>query len=688
MREYHGKLIEQLLKLINANKPQDGSSIVAGQVKEFIDEIPGGFLIYRADGNEDILYANKALVNIFKCETFEEFLEHTGGSFKGIVHPEDLDEVEKSIVEQIAASPDDMDYVEYRIICKDGEIRCVEDYGHFAHTEFAGDIFYVFISDATEKINRRLQERIQRLEIIEGLAVDYESILYFNLENDTVLPYRLSSRMKKHFDGILQVRKYKEMIANYIDTWVHPEDKASVSESLTPDNMCRKLADCPTFYFYYRCIQDEKIKHLQLRIANVSKNGDVNKFVLGFKCVDDEILQEIKKKQILEAALEAANLADVAKNTFLSNMSHDMRTPLNAVFGFIALARKNISNPDEAEYYLNRIEEVGNQLLDLTAKVLEVTDTKTQDLLVKESECDICDILDEIYEATQAQANKKNLQVTLNTDGIEHSKVVTDALKIKSILTHLTENAVQYNVNDGKIEIIATEKAHGDNKSGAYSFTVKDTGIGISPSILDKIFVPFERENNTTASGISGGGLGLTIAKRDAEMLGGNILVESVKGSGSTFTLTLNLKIKDFDDKSRKKIKKTDLKGVRILLVEDNEINLEIETDILTDEGFIIDTAENGQIAVEKIKNSPPDTYDIVLMDIQMPIMDGRQASAEIRQLDGIRAQIPVIALSANALERDKRLSIEYGMNAHLVKPMDIEAIKKTIAEVLSNKRK
>lgn len=684
MENHQSGFIGQLLKLINVGEENGAENAYAKQVKDFLDEIPGGFLIYNANGGEEILYANKELLRIFKCASFEEFMAHTGGSFRGVVHPEDLNEVENSIAEQIKLSADDMDYVEYRIICKDGSVRRIEDYGHFARTD-AGDVFYVFISDATEKINRRLEEQLQRLKVIEGLSVNYDSILYFDFESDTVLPYRLSSRTKEQFNKNWGVRGYNEIIKDYIAQWVHPDDRASVTEKLSLEYMRGVLQDESTYYFNYRCIENGEIIHLQLRIVNVGKKNTANKFVLGFRRIDEEMLREIKQKQALKDALKAAKLADVAKNTFLANMSHDMRTPLNAIFGFSQLARGSLSDEGSVRYYLDRIDEAGKVILELTKKVLEATETTTQDFVLHEAPCDLTVLLSELLETTREKAKKRNLEVTLNTEALEHKDVLTDENKIKDVLDYLLGNAVKYNKKDGKIEITATEKAYGGNLR-RYEFAVTDTGVGIDENALDRIFAPFERERDTTESGVSGVGLGLTLARHGAEMMGGTITVKSVKGEGSTFTLSLNLRLAESDEEAGGESSAESLTGLKILLVEDNEINLEIATDILAGAGYTVDAAENGKVAVEKIKNSPVGTYDVVLMDIQMPVMDGRTATDKIRALDGERAKIPVIALSANAFERDKQLSLAHGMNAHLTKPLDLELIQRTIAEILHKK--
>ncbi len=686
MKNHRSSIIERLLALTDANALKNNAeNAFANQVREFIDEIPGGFFIYSADKDEKILYANRELLNIFKCKTFQEFQTLTGGSFRGLVHPEELEEVEKSIAKQISERADGLDYVEYRIVCKDGTVRHVEDYGHFAHTE-SGDVFYVFLSDATEKITKRLAERLQWLEVIEGLSINYDSILYYDPENDAVLPYRLSSRTKEQFRKYPDGKGFERIMKDYIASWVHPDDRSSVADHLSRTYMHQVLTDNPSYYFNYRCIENGETIRLQLRIANVGKEKTAHKFVLGFRRVDEEILREIKQKQVLEGALRTANLANVAKNAFLANMSHDMRTPLNAIFGFTRLAKQNLSNGGDVGYYLDRIEEAGNEILELTKKVLEASETQTQDFILNETPCDLVKLLEDFSDWAKTVAEKRNLQVSLNTDNIEHRKVLADPDKISDVLGALLSNAVKYNRINGKIGIKATEKTNGTGHLRIYEISVSDTGIGISPDAVERIFAPFEREKDTTESGISGVGLGLTIAKHNAEMMGGNLTFESVKGRGSTFTLTLNLNLCESDESDESDNIPEDLTGLKILLVEDNEINLEIASEMLQSAGYTVDTAENGKIAVDKIRRSPAGTYDVVLMDIQMPVMDGRTATDEIRALGGERSKIPVIALSANAFERDKKLSMEHGMNAHLTKPMELELIQRTIADILKNK--
>ena len=516
------------------------------EVIKFMDEMPGGFLIYRANEAEDIVYANKALLRIFQCSTLKEFREMTGNSFRGLVYLEDLDEIEESIKEQIAASQYDLDYVEYRIVRRDGEIRWIEDYGHFIRSETVGDIFYVFLGDATEKRSRQLQ--------------------------------------------------------------------------------------------------------------------------------------------ILERALNNANLAIQAKNKFLSNMSHDIRTPLNAITGFTSLAKNHIDNRDEVQRYLDKIGEASGQLLDLVDKVLEISGTETKDVHVEEAECNLCEILQSVERALSPRFSGKKITFETDLTGVKHLNVYSDRDKLRQIVQYLAGNAVEYTGKGGRVRVAVVEGEQLANDYAVYRLVVSDNGIGISKEFQEHVFEPFERENNTTFSGIYGTGLGLAITRNIVKIMGGTIEVDSAIGKGSTFTVTIRLRIQETQLVSA--VSPEDvavcLNSGKILLVEDNEINVEIETEILEKAGFCIEIAENGSIAVEKVKKSEPGEYALVLMDIQMPVMDGREAAEAIRGLGNPElAHIPIIALSADAFENDRRLSLESGMDEHLTKPMDIDEVVGAMAKAL-----
>ncbi len=664
------------------------------KIIKFMDEMPGGFFIYHADGDEQIIYANAALLRIFQCSTMDEFKELTGNSFRGMVHHDDLEAVEKSINEQISNSQYNLDYVEYRIVRKDGTIRWLEDYGHFIHSESAGDIFYVFVGDATEKKNQQKlisQEYLRRLEVIKGLSVNYESILYVDLEKDEVLPYRLSARTKRQFGRELRARKYLDFITSYINTWVHPEDRQTLSQSVSLPYIRAKLLRAKSYSINYRILTGEESTYLQLRIVNVSNGRHISQIIMGYRGIDEDIQREMEQKKMLEEALHSANLAIAAKQTFLSNISHDMRTPLNAILGYTALVKEYISDTNAVLDYLSKIDTSGRQLLDFIEKVLDVTWTESNDTRISETECSLTAIIQDIYNSFRQKAEDKNIHFSTDTSALIHYDVYGDPEKISHLLRNLVSNAINFTNPDGIVSITATETKNLASSYATFQFIIKDNGIGISKDFQENLFEPFEREKNTTISGISGSGLGLAIAKNLVDLMGGSIHVDSTVGCGSTFTVTLRLPIQDQPlsaDSATEDIL-TQLLNQKILLVEDNEINLEIETELLSGLGLIIDTAENGKDAIEKVASSTPNEYSLILMDIQMPIMDGWQAAKAIRELDNpALARIPIIALSANAFESDKRASIESGMNAHLPKPLDIPYLLETVAKILQVPKK
>ncbi len=697
----------------------DASSLsFAHEIKKFMDEIPGGFLIYRAQGEGEILYANKTVLHIFNCDTMDEFRVLTGNTFRGLVYGEDRESVEASIREQIVHSHFDLDYVEYRIIQKGGAVRWVEDYGHFVHSDLIGDLFYVFMADTTNKrqfqieernallkeklLKERLlqtqideydkelkvihQEHLRRLEVIEGLSVNYESILYANLNTDRILPYRLSSRTQPQFGKTLEFRSFRWFTENYIQTWVWPEDRAAMRQALDPEYIRQKLSGSRTFYVNYRVQMEEELQYLQLRIAKVGQQDELSRIVLGTRRVDEEVRYEMEQKKIFEDALSHARLANISKNTFLSNMSHDMRTPLNAINGFTALAQNHINDPEKLSEYLTKIQDAGAHLLNLINEILEISRMESGIIQTEESDCCLSVLLEGIQKALLPKAESRNITLSLNISGLEHTDVHMDQGKLKQIPLCLVDNALNYTPEEGHVRIIASEQTGAASNHAFYQFCVEDDGIGIESQYLERIFEPFERIRNTTQSGVHGTGLGLTVARQLAEAMDGTIEVESTRGKGSCFTASFHFCFQEPDEaqpESPLDSLLTLLKGQKILLVDDNQINLEIESELLEDTGFSVELATDGSIAVEKVRVSAPGTFALILMDIQMPIMNGYEATQCIRGLTiPALSGIPIVALSANAFEEDRRMSIESGMNAHLAKPFEVDKLLEIMAHI------
>ncbi len=709
MKGRAGQMLHSLLEIQDMEAEE--------MLNKITNEMPGGFFVYHADGDEEIIYANIAMLRLFNCSTMEEFREWTGNSFKGIVHPEDFDEVETSIWQQIKESHYDLDYVEYRIIAKGGEVRWVEDYGHYIHSEAAGDVFYVFVADATEKrhqreeekkamLSERLQkeqvlqkqieqygkdleeanqEQLRRMIVIEGLSSDYAAIFYANLDENWILPYRVSERMEYRFGKESRRREFKGFDSEYIHRWVCPEDREILKAATDPENIRRRLSEGRIFHVNYRVLVDGHPEYLQLRIVKVGEEEEVSEIVMGYRSVDEEIMHEMEQKGIVEDALGDARKENAAKDAFLANMSHDMRTPMNAVVGFTNLAKRYIDDKERLWRYLGKISESSERLLTLINDVLEISRMDTSEDELEEKECNILDSVKGVRETMLPRAAAKNIEFSMDVSGIKHYEVYSDSEKLNRILERLGSNAIQYTEDGGKIIIAVKELEEIAGSRASYQFVVQDNGIGMSKSFQKHMFEPFERQRNTTLSGVPGTGLGLTITKRIVEMMGGNIEVDSVEGEGSKFTVTLEFQIRQVEPgqmEDEPYVPDFPYGQKKVLLVEDNELNLELEVELLRDEGFIVETAENGRIAVEKMMNSKPGEYGVVLMDIQMPVMDGYHAAKAIRELeDPGLANIPIIAVSANTYDKDRKKAFECGMNDYVAKPVDVPVLLHAIGE-------
>ncbi|MFR3265480.1 MAG: ATP-binding protein [Blautia massiliensis (ex Durand et al. 2017)] len=392
----------------------------------------------------------------------------------------------------------------------------------------------------------------------------------------------------------------------------------------------------------------------------------------------------------LEIALKKAEDASLAKTRFLNNMSHDIRTPMNAILGYAQLMEEELKEKDlpETSDHLEKLQQSGNLLLSIINNVLDMARIESGKMEIDENYGRIEDIRQTLFEIFGDEAKKKNiaLHYTIN---VEHEHILTDTTKVKEIFVNILSNAIKYTPSGGSVMINIDELVCDEPGYMMVRTRVSDTGIGMSQDYLTKIFDAFTRERNTTKSKITGSGLGMSIVKRYVDLLGGTIDVESEPGKGSTFTVTLKHRIAD----ESYYVKKHDegsgtaskiLEGRNILLAEDNDLNAEIAEAILERAGLKTERVEDGIQCVNKITKMPVGTYDMILMDIQMPRMDGYKATQAIRHLpDKDKACIPIVAMTANAFEEDKRDAVAAGMNGHIAKPIQIDKLLSMLAEVL-----
>ncbi len=395
--------------------------------------------------------------------------------------------------------------------------------------------------------------------------------------------------------------------------------------------------------------------------------------------------QQIKETEIARREAENANRA---KSVFLSNMSHDIRTPMNAILGFTNLAIKE-EDRSVIGKYLEKISTASNHLLLLINEVLEMSRIESGKVVLSEAPTSLEDLFDDLQTVMEKKAEGKGHEFLIEMQ-LDEKYVYCDGLRLSQVVMNLASNAIKYTPEGGKIRVGVKQLSGEKTGYGRYEITVTDNGIGMSKNFMEHIFEPFERENNSTVSGIEGTGLGLSIVKHIVDMMHGNIEVCSESGQGSTFTVTLMLRIlepelaaelesqKDKQVEEEASGREQMLKfftGKRILLVEDNEFNREIAGSMLEEAGFLVETAENGKIAVQKISEAAPGYYDTVLMDVQMPVMNGYDATKEIRRLGDERAGVYIIAVTANAFETDRRNALEAGMDDYVSKPIEVEKL-------------
>ena len=391
----------------------------------------------------------------------------------------------------------------------------------------------------------------------------------------------------------------------------------------------------------------------------------------------------------LEKSAEQAKNANEAKTRFLFNMSHDIRTPMNAIVGFSGLLEKNLQNEKKAKEYLGKIQSSSNLLLRIINQVLEMARIESGTAVLQLKAEDMDALFHRVNTVFEEDVRKKNLQYQVVLD-VRHHYAVCDETKLQEIMLNIISNAIKYTPEGHSIHVEIHESVSENPSKVRYIFSCEDTGIGMSEEYLPHIYEEFSREHTTTENKVPGTGLGLPIIKSMIELMGGSIQVESRLGIGTKFTVDLSFDIASEEEVygSQDTIKSSaihTIKGKRILLVEDNELNAEITKTVLEDVGALITRAENGQQAVELFKEKPAGTFDAILMDLMMPVMDGYTATRKIRSLERADAKtIPIIAMTANAFQEDAEKCIAVGMNAHLAKPLDIEKMMITICHLVN----
>ena len=543
---------------------------------------------------------------------------------------------------------------------------------------------------SVDEIMKKEQEIELQREIIEGLGKEYFSVLAVDLDKDLVFSYRESEETGKIFLDFCRKcgNRWSKMVPFYAKTMVADNTNGEFEKQLDLEVLRSQEEN---FSMTYEFKSETGIKYYQARVAYVKKIDGTRMAVVGTRDIDSLIKKERMQEEKLKKAYAAAENANKAKTEFLNNMSHDIRTPMNVILGYNQLMKSQLTEPKQFDYH-KKIEQSGKLLLSIINNVLDMARIESGKMKVDENYEVVGEIIDEIISTFSSKAKEKEIHLSGSMQ-VTHRNILCDGTKIREIYVNLVSNAIKYTPRGGNVTITVEELPCEKEGYIKIKGEVEDTGIGMSKEYLPTLFEPFSREHNTTIGKVGGTGLGMSVVKRMIDLMGGSIEVKSELGKGTVFTFTLMHKIAD-EKYYSKKIETADvsdtgenLHGKHVLLAEDNDLNAEIAIAVLEEIGLIIERVEDGIQCVNRIEQMPSGTYDLILMDIQMPNMDVYKATQCIRRLDDKKkSEIPIIAMTANAFEEDKKRAFDAGMNGHIAKPIDIDKLEEVILSVLTCK--
>ena len=672
-----------------------------------------------------------------------------------------------------------------------------------------------------QKMDESRQKLEQELKVINGLASDCVSLYTADLDNNTYKVYSITDEVDDIKSVVEGYSNLPKALRDYADGYVHEEDREKIYYYADLDNMRAALRNSRSQKVVVRRNVDGKWVWIEMNMIKVEPVSEPAKnVILAFTNRTEQVEQELEARQQLEDALALAQSANKAKSTFLNNMSHDIRTPMNSIVGYAGLAATHIDDTEQVQTYLGKIMNSSNHLLSLINDVLDMARIESGKMNLTETKESLPEMLHTIHDIVLSDVNAKQLDFFIDTVDIKDEFVICDKTRLNQVLLNILSNAIKYTPTGGTVTMRISETAVSHSGYGTYEFHIKDSGVGMSAEELAGVFEPFERAASADANQIVGTGLGMSIVKNIVDMMGGHIDIASEEGKGTEVTITLEFKLEEVqteqetipelrgvrgivvdDDmnacKSISKMLKTigmrsdwctsgkecifrteeavqegdyykvyiidwlmpdmngiettrrirrlvgdnvpiiiltaydysdiedeareagvtafiskpifqsdlaktlrglcatedaaaaeeektyDFAGKKILVVEDNEDNLDIIQQLLTEEGIVISSAVNGKIAVDVMSDAEPGEFDLILMDIRMPVMDGLEAAGKIRALSNGVENIPIIALTANAFAEDKVLALEAGMNEHITKPIDVDQLKETLSKYI-----
>lgn len=805
---------------INITQTENYAKDINVRMSTVLGGIKGGLKISTPDEGFPYTYLSDEVAAI-QGYSVSEFLEITNGKALSNVIESDRYRTNVTVRRQFMNGTDHS--VKYRVKHKDGSIRWVHDFGRKVTMPDSTELIYSLIQDITDEENLNIRLSAEKSQYRDALTKNALYTVTFDVTDGFLTEENITCKGMNELPESLKIsepKTYDEVCIRYrksleVETFDEMSDQMFSREGLLKmygDGHTSESAE------YYKKKTETYIR-AQALLSKDETTGHVMATIIYFDITDTK-KAELEKQKALKDALAQAEHANRAKTVFLNNMSHDIRTPMNAIIGFTALAAAHADDTEKVRDYLKKIQISGSHLLSLINDVLDMSRIESGKVNLQEAEVSLPEVMHDVKNIIQPDVNSNRLELFFDTVDVTDEYVICDKLRLNQILLNCISNSIKFTPAGGTIGVKVSQIPCKSKGYANYEFKIRDTGIGMSKEFLEHIFEPFERERTSTVSGIQGTGLGMAITKNIVDMMGGKISVTSEKNKGTEFTVNLMLKIAsevseknyfipslkgvhslvaddnydtctsvagmlrkiglrpewtmsgkeavlrsqdaaenadpfgvyiidwlmpdmngievvrrirnsigkdaamiiltaydwtdieneareagvtafcskplfmselckllrnsedDTDEKNQNKITR-DLKGLKILLVEDNDLNREIAVEILSELSADAETARDGLEAVDMVKNSDK-VYDVILMDIQMPVMDGYTSARNIRSLEGDKSQIPIIAMTANAFEEDKKAALESGMNGYIAKPININNIVNTIYSVLN----
>ena len=667
--------------LKNYSPKQDNTGIIGGYCED-------GFPFY---------YANEQMAALLGYSSVEELKEGIHGLVANTIHPDDMEQVKKDLGDHFYEG---MTYeTAYRMPKRNGSWFFTLDKGQVIKTE---DGRLAIVSQCTDirefvRQQKELEKREQELkeilasvrlqnEIISAISTLYAQIFIIDLEKQV---YHTVTSIGTQHTIDRETGTLSHMYRIAMEHLVVKEHHSLISEFLNFDTLADRLHDQP--YLSTELLgTDGKWYSLCFIPKKRNEQGILTHVLYTIQDITDTKKQELDYKAQLLRSMEEARQANIAKTNFLRHMSHDIRTPINGIMGMIRIADRYAGNKEKLQECRQKTIQATDYLLSIVNNILDMGKVESDGIILEHKSFDLIDLLFNDYSVIEMQANTNGIHFhgEAQQSAIPHHRIMGSPVHVSRCLMNLASNAIKYNRKDGSIMITCRELAF-NGTTATYEFVCTDTGIGMSEEFAAHAFEPFTQEGKEPLTTYIGSGLGLSIVHYMVQKMNGTIDLKSRENEGTTITLTIPFTVLPEDNAASAELAEpVDLCGKRALLVEDNPLNREIAQIILEDEGLLVTTAENGQEALDVFTESAPYTFDFIFMDIMMPVMNGLEATRQIRAICRPDAQsIPILAMTANAFEDDKQSSLLAGMNAHLLKPLDVEKLREAIQQVSHIKR-